>query len=68
MSLLYVPVGSLSVTAALLVVFYGFKLLEIMYLLLCFAIIEGMIGFYKELKCTDSSYSCQDFPLSLKLL
>lgn len=29
--------------AALLLVFYGFKLLEIMYLLLYFAIIEGMI-------------------------
>lgn len=67
-SLLYVPFGSLSVTAALLMVFYGFKLLEIMYLLLCFAIIEGMIKFYKELKCTGVSYSCQDFPFSLKRL
>lgn len=42
-SLLCVPLGSLSVTAALLLIFYGFKLLEIMYLLLYFAVIESMI-------------------------
>lgn len=42
-SLLHVPSGNSPVTAALLMVFYGFKLQEIMYLLLCFAIIEGTI-------------------------
>lgn len=42
-SLQRAPFGGLSVKAALPLVFYGFKLLEIMYLLLCFAIIECLI-------------------------